>query len=61
MGLGAPVAVAIAAGLHVSGVDGSTLRWNKPDPWQPHLLIARADLGEQVAAAVRDAVSTIEG
>jgi 3'(2'), 5'-bisphosphate nucleotidase len=57
----APAAVAIAAGLHVSGVDGSTLSWNKPDPWQPHLLIARADLGEPVAAAVRDAVSAIEG
>jgi 3'(2'), 5'-bisphosphate nucleotidase len=57
----APAAVAIAAGLHVSGVDGSTLLWNKPDPWQPHLLIARADLGEPVAAAVRDAVSSIEG
>ena len=37
----APAAVALAAGLHVSGVDGSTLQWNKPDPWQPHLLICR--------------------
>jgi 3'(2'), 5'-bisphosphate nucleotidase len=57
----APAAVAISAGLHVSGADGSELKWNKPDPWQPHLLIARADLGEQVAAAVRDAVSAIDG
>jgi 3'(2'), 5'-bisphosphate nucleotidase len=57
----APAAVALSAGLHVSGADGSELKWNKPDPWQPHLLIARADLGEPVAAAVRDAVSSIEG
>jgi 3'-phosphoadenosine 5'-phosphosulfate (PAPS) 3'-phosphatase len=29
----APVAVARAAGLHASRVDGSTLRYNQPDPW----------------------------
>ena len=56
----APAAVALAAGLHVSGADGSELRWNKPDPWQPHLLIARADLGDKVAAAVREAVAEFE-
>ena len=48
----APAAVAIAAGLHVSGVDGSELFWNKPDPWQPHLLVCRRELAEPIAAAV---------
>jgi 3'(2'), 5'-bisphosphate nucleotidase len=57
----APAAVAIAAGLHVSGVDGSVLSWNKPDPWQPHLLIARTEHAEPVASAVRAAVAASEG
>ena len=29
----APVAVAAAAGLHVSRLDGSPLAYNQPDPW----------------------------
>jgi 3'(2'), 5'-bisphosphate nucleotidase len=57
----APAAVALAAGLHVSGVDGSELRWNKPDPWQPHLLICRTELAATVTAAVRAAVAASEG
>jgi 3'(2'), 5'-bisphosphate nucleotidase len=52
----APAAVALAAGLHVSGVDGSELEWNKPDPWQPHLLICRPELAAPVVDAVQDAV-----
>ena len=57
----APAAVAIAAGLHVSGIDGSALHWNKPDPWQPHLLICRPSLAEPVASVVRAAVAASEG
>jgi 3'(2'), 5'-bisphosphate nucleotidase len=57
----APAAVAIAAGLHVSGVDGSPLRWNKPDPWQPHLLVCQPALAGPVTAAVRAAVAASEG
>jgi 3'(2'), 5'-bisphosphate nucleotidase len=57
----APAAVAIAAGLHVSGIDGSPLQWNKPDPWQPHLLICRPELAEPVSALVRAAVAGYEG
>jgi 3'(2'), 5'-bisphosphate nucleotidase len=57
----APAAVALAAGLHVSGVDGSALQWNKPDPWQPHLLICRPELAEPVASVVRAAVAASEG
>ncbi|MBA2282054.1 MAG: 3'(2'),5'-bisphosphate nucleotidase CysQ [Acidimicrobiia bacterium] len=52
----APAAVAIAAGLHVSGVDGTELEWNKADPWQPHLLICREELAAPVVAAVQAAI-----
>jgi 3'(2'), 5'-bisphosphate nucleotidase len=52
----APAAVALAAGLHVSGVDGSELEWNKRDPWQPHLLICRPELAGPVVEAVQEAV-----
>ncbi|WP_324195738.1 3'(2'),5'-bisphosphate nucleotidase CysQ [Nocardia elegans] len=44
----APVAVAAAAGLHVSRLDGSPLRYNQPDPWLPDLLICRPDLSAAV-------------
>ncbi len=40
----APVAVARAAGLHVSRVDGAPLRYNRPDPMLPDLLICRPEL-----------------
>jgi len=47
----APVAVAAAAGLHVSRIDGSPLRYNQPDPWLPDLLICRPELAAAVIAA----------
>lgn len=50
----APVAVAAAAGLHTSRLDGSPLRYNQPDPYLPDLLICRADLAEPVIAAVAE-------
>ena len=46
----APVAVARAAGLHVSRLDGSALRYNQPDPWLPDLLICRPEHAETVIA-----------
>jgi 3'(2'), 5'-bisphosphate nucleotidase len=46
----APAAVAAAAGLHVSRIDGSPLHYNQPDPWLPDLLICRPALVEQVLA-----------
>jgi 3'(2'), 5'-bisphosphate nucleotidase len=46
----APVAVAAAAGLHVSRLDGTPLRYNQPDPWLPDLLICRPELVEAVLA-----------
>jgi 3'(2'), 5'-bisphosphate nucleotidase len=48
----APVAVAAASGLHTSRVDGSALRYNNPDPYQPDLLVCRADLAERTLAAI---------
>lgn len=48
----APAAVARAAGLHVSRLDGSPLRHDGADPWLPDLLICRPELAAQVIAAV---------
>lgn len=49
----APVAVAAAAGLHVSRIDGSPLRYNAADPYLPDLLICRAELAGAVLALAR--------
>lgn len=37
----APAAVALAAGLHVSRIDGTPLAYNNADPYLPDLLICR--------------------
>jgi len=50
----APVAVAAAAGLHVSRLDGSPLRYNQPNPWLPDLLICRPELADRVITVCRD-------
>ena len=47
----APVAVAMAAGLHCSRLDGSPLMYNRPDPYLPDLLICRPELAEATLAA----------
>jgi 3'(2'), 5'-bisphosphate nucleotidase len=49
----APVAVAEAAGLHASRLDGSPLRYNNPDPYLPDLLICRKELADAVIEAAR--------
>ena len=48
----APVAVARAAGLHTSRVDGSPLIYNDEDTWLPDLIICRPELAEPVLAAL---------
>ncbi len=48
----APVAVARAAGLHVSRVDGSPLAYNQPETWMPDLLVCRPELAARVLALV---------
>jgi 3'(2'), 5'-bisphosphate nucleotidase len=50
----APAAVAQAAGLHVSRIDGSPMIFNDPDPWLPDLLICRPEFAEAVLDALRD-------
>jgi 3'(2'), 5'-bisphosphate nucleotidase len=49
----APVAVALAAGLHASRLDGSRLQYNQPDPVVGDLLVCRPDLATPVLQAVR--------
>jgi 3'(2'), 5'-bisphosphate nucleotidase len=48
----APVAVAGAAGLHASRLDGSPLVYNQPDPWLPDLLVCRPELAGDCLAAL---------
>ena len=49
----APVAVARAAGLHTSRVDGSPLVYNRPDPLLPDLVVCRPELAGDVLAVLR--------
>lgn len=46
----APVAVARAAGLHTSRIDGSPLRYNQRDSKLPDLVVCRPELAEAVLA-----------
>jgi len=48
----APVAVALAAGVHASRLDGSALRYDDPDPWLPDLLVCRPELAQSVLDAL---------
>lgn len=50
----APAAVALAAGLHASRLDGAPLLFNRPDPWLPGLLICRSDLAGSVLSILRE-------
>jgi 3'(2'), 5'-bisphosphate nucleotidase len=49
----APVAVAQAAGLHVSRIDGTALIYNQSNVYMPDLLITRKELAPKVFAALR--------
>jgi 3'(2'), 5'-bisphosphate nucleotidase len=44
----APAAVASAAGLHVSDVDGRPLQWNKRDPWISGFVVCMPELADDV-------------
>ena len=48
----APVAVALAAGLHASRIDGSPLVYNCENPLLPDLLICRPELAERVLGLI---------
>lgn len=49
----APVAVATAAGLHCSRIDGSPLRYNNMHPYLPDLLICRVELVADIMQALK--------
>jgi 3'(2'), 5'-bisphosphate nucleotidase len=51
----APAAVALAAGLHASRLDGSALTYNHEDPYLPDLLICRSEYAAEVFAALTEA------
>ncbi|TGD84014.1 3'(2'),5'-bisphosphate nucleotidase CysQ [Mycolicibacterium sp. CH28] len=49
----APVAVARAAGLHTSRIDGSALQYNRPDPKLPDLVVCRPEYAQAVLAVTQ--------
>jgi 3'(2'), 5'-bisphosphate nucleotidase len=49
----APVAVARAAGLHTSRIDGSELRYNQADLLLPDLVVCRPEYADAVLTALR--------
>jgi 3'(2'), 5'-bisphosphate nucleotidase len=53
----APVAVALAAGLHASRIDGSKLLYNQDPPALPDILICQAALADLLL----DAISSVRG
>jgi len=50
----APVAVARAAGLHTSRIDGSALTYNQPDLLMPDILVCRPALAGILLQAIRE-------
>ena len=51
----APVAVALAAGLHVSRIDGSPVAYNQDNPLLPDILVCRPAIAGQLLNAIREA------
>jgi len=48
----APVAVALAAGMHASRIDGSPLLYNRSNPRLPDLLVCRPEIADRLLAAI---------
>ena len=48
----APVAVARAAGLHTSRIDGSPLVYNQADVWLPDLVVCRPELADTILSYI---------
>jgi 3'(2'), 5'-bisphosphate nucleotidase len=55
----APVAVARQAGLHVSRIDGSPVRYNQEDPLLPDILVCRPAIAPVLLNAIREATHAI--
>jgi 3'(2'), 5'-bisphosphate nucleotidase len=53
----APVAVARAAGLHTSRIDGADLRYNQPDPRLPDLIVCRPEVADAIVTVTRQGLS----
>ncbi|RAY14316.1 3'(2'),5'-bisphosphate nucleotidase CysQ [Actinomadura craniellae] len=49
----APVAVALAAGAHVSRIDGSAPEYNREDPWLPDILVCTPEPASMLLAGIR--------
>ncbi len=56
----APVAVALAYGLHASRLDGAPLTYNNPDPYLPDLLIAHPDWARAGLLDAREAAPMLK-
>lgn len=48
----APIAVARASGLFTSRIDGSALRYNRPDPYLPDIVVCTRDIADVLLAAI---------
>ncbi|MDP9168000.1 MAG: 3'(2'),5'-bisphosphate nucleotidase CysQ [Actinomycetota bacterium] len=48
----APAGVVMAAGLHASRLDGSPLRYNRPDPYLPDFVMCRPELADTLLGAI---------
>ncbi len=55
----APVAVARAAGLHVSRIDGSDVVYNQENPYLPDILVCRPAIASLLLNAIREATHAI--
>jgi 3'(2'), 5'-bisphosphate nucleotidase len=55
----APVAVARAAGLHVSRIDGSDVVYNQENPLLPDILVCRPAIASLLLNAIREATHAI--
>lgn len=51
----APAGVVQAAGLHATRLDGSPLRYNRPNPYLPDLLMSRPDVADVLLGVIRRA------
>ncbi len=50
----APVAVALATGLHATRLDGAPLRYSQPDPWLPDLVVCHPVFVDAVTNAIAE-------
>jgi 3'(2'), 5'-bisphosphate nucleotidase len=55
----APVAVARAAGLHTSRIDGTPLAYNQANPLMPDILVCRPAIAGLLLEAIREATHAI--